>query len=43
MPGSIREGFTEEVETGLRLEGWVGVDQLCKEEGASRQMAPLWS
>lgn len=33
LPGSIREGFTEEEEVGLslRLEGWVG-------ERASRQM-----
>ena len=43
LPGSIREGFTEEVGLGLRLEGQVGVYQLSKGERASRQMAPLWS
>ena len=40
LPGSIREGFTEEEEVGLslRLEGWVGVYQLSTGERASRQM-----
>ena len=39
LPGSIREGFTEEEEVGLslRLEGWVGVYQLSTGERASRQ------